>query len=144
MAYKIKAPPLCSGRAPADATRVLLAPASAQVRTRAVFDSSLPRSWVLMDFRLLCSVSLPNPTVSSSLVNCFGWEWSHGNKHQLRMTGPGAVFVKNSVTKNVTALDPSGDPRRATNLARRCIAEAAAEGITLEEIQPKTHDLGVV
>ena len=57
------------------------------------------------------------------------------------MTARGAEFVKKWVAKNVTALDPSDDPMRATNLAMRCIAEAAAEGITLEEIQPKTRSL---
>ena len=57
------------------------------------------------------------------------------------MTARGAEFVKNWVAKNVTAVDPSDDPMRATNLARRCIVEAAAEGIALEEIQPKTRSL---
>ena len=45
------------------------------------------------------------------------------------MTARGAEFVKSWVAKNVTALSPSDDPLRATNLAARCIAEAAAEGI---------------
>lgn len=57
------------------------------------------------------------------------------------MTARGAEFVKNWVAKNVTALGPSDDPMRATNLAMRCIAEAAAQGISLEEIQPKTKSL---
>ena len=57
------------------------------------------------------------------------------------MTARGAKFVKNWIAKNVTALDSSDDPMRATNLAMRCIAEAAAEGIALEEIQPKTRSL---
>ena len=57
------------------------------------------------------------------------------------MTSRGAEFVKNWIAKNVTALAPSDDPLRATNLATRCIVEAAAEGITLEELQPKTRSL---
>ena len=57
------------------------------------------------------------------------------------MTARGTEFVKNWVAKNVTALGPSDDPLRATNLATRCIVEAAAEGITLEEIQLKTRSL---
>ena len=57
------------------------------------------------------------------------------------MTARGAEFVKNWVAKNVTALGPSDDPLRASNLAARCITEAAAEGVALEEIQPKTRSL---
>jgi hypothetical protein len=57
------------------------------------------------------------------------------------MTARGAEFVKKWIAKNVTALGPSDDPMRATNLATRCIVEAAAEGITLEEIQPRTRSL---
>ncbi len=57
------------------------------------------------------------------------------------MTARGAEFVKNWIAKNFTALNPSDDPMRATNLAMRCIDEAAAQGITLEEIQPKTRSL---
>jgi hypothetical protein len=41
----------------------------------------------------------------------------------------------------VTAGDPPDDPLRASTLAMRCIAEAAAEGITLEEIKPDTGSL---
>ena len=57
------------------------------------------------------------------------------------MAARGAEFVKNWIAKNVTALSPSDDPLRASNLAARCIAEAAAKGIALEEIQPKTRSL---
>jgi hypothetical protein len=61
--------------------------------------------------------------------------------YEVLMTVRSAEFVKNWVAKNATALGPSDDPMRASNLATRCIAEAAAEGITLEEIQPKTRSL---
>ena len=57
------------------------------------------------------------------------------------MSGRGTEFLENWIQKNVTALDPSDDPLRASNLATRCIAEAAAEGITLEEIKPETGTL---
>lgn len=52
------------------------------------------------------------------------------------MSSRGVDFLENWIAKNVTALTPSDDPLRASNLAARCIAEAAAEGLTLEEIQP--------
>ena len=54
------------------------------------------------------------------------------------MSARGIDFLENWIAKNVTALDPSDDPLRATNLATRCIVEAAAQGITLEEIKPDT------
>ena len=57
------------------------------------------------------------------------------------MTARGAEFVKNWVAKNVTSLDPSDYPMRATSLARRGIDEAVAEGITLEETQSKSRSL---
>ena len=52
------------------------------------------------------------------------------------MSGRGIKFLEEWIQKNVTALDPADDPLRASNLATRCIAEAAAEGITLEELKP--------
>ena len=57
------------------------------------------------------------------------------------MSGRGIKFLEEWIQKNVTALDPSDDPLRASNLAARCIAEAAAEGITLEEIKPDSGSI---
>jgi len=57
------------------------------------------------------------------------------------MSGRGIKFLEEWIRKNVTALDPSDDPLRASNLAACCIAEAAAEGITLEEIKPDSGSI---
>ena len=57
------------------------------------------------------------------------------------MSGRGIDFLENWIQKNVTAGVLSDDPLRASELARRCILEAAAEGITLEEIKPDTGSL---
>lgn len=57
------------------------------------------------------------------------------------MTARGIEFLENWIEKNVTALNPSDDPMRASNLAARCIAQAAGEGLTLEEIKPDTGSL---
>ena len=54
------------------------------------------------------------------------------------MSGRGIDFLENWIQKNVTAGIPSDDPLRASDLAMRCIAEAAAEGLTLEEIKSDT------
>ena len=56
--------------------------------------------------------------------------WSEG------MTARGVDFLENWIQKNVTAGEIPDDPLHASALATRCIAEAAAEGLTLEEIQP--------
>ena len=57
------------------------------------------------------------------------------------MNGHAIDFLENWIQKNVTALSASDDPMRASVLAMRCIAEAAAEGITHEEIKPDTGSL---
>ena len=54
------------------------------------------------------------------------------------MSAKGVDFLENWIQKNVTAGAPSDDPLSASVLAMRCIAEAAAEGLTLEEIKPDT------
>ena len=54
------------------------------------------------------------------------------------MTTRGVEFLEAWIVKNVAALGLSDEPMRATNLAMRCIADAAAAGLTLEEIQPET------
>jgi hypothetical protein len=57
------------------------------------------------------------------------------------MSARGADFLENWIQKNVTAGAPPDDPLSASVLAMRCIAEAAAEGLTLEEIQPDSGSL---
>jgi hypothetical protein len=57
------------------------------------------------------------------------------------MSGRGIKFLEEWIQKNVKALDPSDDPLRASNLAAHCIAEAAAEGLTLEEIKPDSGSI---
>ena len=52
------------------------------------------------------------------------------------MSARGVDFLENWIQKNVTAGAPPDDPLSASVLAMRCIAEAAAEGLTLEEIKP--------
>ena len=52
------------------------------------------------------------------------------------MSARGVDFLENWIQKNVTAGAPPNDPLGASVLAMRCIAEAAAEGLTLEEIKP--------
>lgn len=55
------------------------------------------------------------------------------------MTARGVDFLKLWIQKNVTAGGPPDDPLTASVIAMRCIVDAAAEGITLEELKP---DLG--
>jgi hypothetical protein len=57
------------------------------------------------------------------------------------MSERGIDFLENWIEKNVTSGVLSDDPLRASDFAMRCIAEAAAEGLTLEEIQPDTGSL---
>ena len=54
------------------------------------------------------------------------------------MSVKGVDFLQNWIAKNVTAGAPPDDPLSASVLAMRCIAEAAAEGLTLEEIKPNS------
>jgi hypothetical protein len=57
------------------------------------------------------------------------------------MKARGADFLEKWIQKNVTAGDPPDDPLTASVLATRCIAQAAAEGLTLEEIQPDSGSI---
>jgi hypothetical protein len=52
------------------------------------------------------------------------------------MTARGLEFLENWIQKNVTSGEIPDDPLHASALANRCIADAAAEGLTLEEIKP--------
>ena len=57
------------------------------------------------------------------------------------MTTRGIDFLEDWVSKNVKAGGPPDDPMHASNLATRCIAQAAAAGIAFEEIQPDSGTL---
>ena len=54
------------------------------------------------------------------------------------MTAHGVEFLENWIQQNVSTGAPPDDPLTASVLATRCIAEAAAEGFTLEDIKPDT------
>ena len=54
------------------------------------------------------------------------------------MSARGIEFLENWIQINVKAGAPPKDPLSASALAMRCIAEAATEGLTLEEIKPDT------
>jgi hypothetical protein len=53
------------------------------------------------------------------------------------MSGRGIDFLENWVQQNVTEADKKGSPERARELADRCIAEAAANGITIDDMEPE-------
>jgi hypothetical protein len=52
------------------------------------------------------------------------------------MSARGVDFLEKWIQKHVMAGAPPDDPLTASVLATRCIAAAAAEGLTLEDIQP--------
>ncbi len=56
------------------------------------------------------------------------------------MTARGLTFLEAWIEKNLPAGEPH-DPMRASDLAKRCIIEAAAEGIPLKELQPDSGSL---
>lgn len=56
------------------------------------------------------------------------------------MSARGVDFLEKWIKKNVPA-GPPDDPLSASVLATRCIAAAAAEGLTIQEIQPDTGSL---
>ena len=53
------------------------------------------------------------------------------------MSGRGIDFLENWIQQNVTAKQKGGDNMRASVLASHCIAEATAQGLTLDEIVPE-------
>ena len=53
------------------------------------------------------------------------------------MSGCGIDFLENWVNKNVTPVDRKGSQDRATELAAQCYADAAALGITIDDMEPK-------
>lgn len=57
------------------------------------------------------------------------------------MSKEGIAFLDDWIQQNVTAVDVSDDPLRASNLAMRCILDATAAGFTLEEIKPDSGSL---
>ena len=53
------------------------------------------------------------------------------------MSGRGIDFLENWLNKNVTDADRHGSRERAKGLAERCVAEAAALEISLEDMEPE-------
>ena len=46
-------------------------------------------------------------------------------------------FLENWVNKNITVADRKGSQDRATELAAQCYADAAALGITMDDMEPE-------
>ena len=53
------------------------------------------------------------------------------------MSGRGIDFLENWVNRNVTLSDRKGSQDRATELAAQCYADAAALGITMDDMEPE-------
>ena len=53
------------------------------------------------------------------------------------MNGRGIDFLENWTQQNVTEADMKGSKERAKELADKCIAEAAASGITIDDMEPE-------
>jgi hypothetical protein len=53
------------------------------------------------------------------------------------MSGRGIDFLENWVNKNVMVADRKGSQNRATELAAQCYADAAALGITMDDMEPE-------
>jgi hypothetical protein len=53
------------------------------------------------------------------------------------MSGRGIDFLENWIQQNVTEADRKGRKERAKVLAGKCIEEAAAIGITIEDMEPE-------
>lgn len=53
------------------------------------------------------------------------------------MSGRGIDFLENWVNKNVTAAERKGSQDHATELAAQCYADAAALGITIDDMEPE-------
>ena len=53
------------------------------------------------------------------------------------MSGRGIDFLEEWVSKNVTHTDRKGSYERAKELAANCIADAAAIGITIDDMEPE-------
>lgn len=53
------------------------------------------------------------------------------------MSGRGIDFLENWVQKNVTEADRKGSMERAKELAAICVVDAAALGISIEDMEPE-------
>ena len=53
------------------------------------------------------------------------------------MSGRGIDFLANWLQRNVTEADKKGSRERAKELADKCIAESAAPGITINDMEPE-------
>jgi hypothetical protein len=52
-------------------------------------------------------------------------------------SGDSIAFLENWLQRNVTEADKKGSRDRAKELADKCIAEAAAPGITIDDMEPE-------
>ena len=57
------------------------------------------------------------------------------------MSSVGTEFLVNWIANNVRAGGQPEDPLLASQLARSCIIDAAAEGITLDELRPDSGSI---
>ncbi len=53
------------------------------------------------------------------------------------MSGRGIDFLENWIQQRVTEADRKGSKERAKELADKCITEAAALGITMDDLEPE-------
>ena len=53
------------------------------------------------------------------------------------MSGRGIDFLENWVQQNVTDADKKGSREHASELAQRCVADAAANGIAIDDMEPE-------
>ena len=60
------------------------------------------------------------------------------------MSGRGIDFLENWIQRNVTEADKKGSLERARELADRCIAEAAANGFTIDDMEPEWGSVEII
>ena len=60
------------------------------------------------------------------------------------MSARGVDFVENWVSKNVTDADRNGSRERAQALAAECVADAAALGITIDDMEPERGSIETI
>ena len=53
------------------------------------------------------------------------------------MSGRGIDFLENWIQQDVTEAEKKGSHERAKELAEKCIAEAAANSITINDMEPE-------
>jgi cytosine/adenosine deaminase-related metal-dependent hydrolase len=55
----------------------------------------------------------------------------------IHLSGHGIDFLENWIQQNVTEADRKGSQDHATELAAQCYADAAAHGITIDDMEPE-------